>query len=71
MIDQGLAINPGLAAGWILAGRHETAPGEYSHALRLNPKDPESCRPEAGFGQINPVARQAERSFGSRVPHQQ
>jgi TolB-like protein len=81
MIDQGLAINPNLAAGWIsratlslMAGRHETAPGEYSRALRLNPKDPESYRPEAGLGAVHLLQGQYKEAldwFTKSLSHQQ
>jgi TolB-like protein/class 3 adenylate cyclase len=53
MVDQALAINPNLAAGWtnrgtlsIMRGRYQKAREEIAHALRLNPVDPEAFRPE-------------------------
>ena len=54
LTDQALAINPNLAAGWTnrgvissFLGQYETAILQLTEALRLNPKDPESFRPES------------------------
>jgi adenylate cyclase len=54
LTDQALAINPNLAAGWTnrgvissFLGQYETAIRQLTEALRLNPKDPESFRPES------------------------
>ena len=51
LIDQALAINPNLAAGWgnrglasVFLGQHEVAIEQTSRALRLSPLEPEAYR---------------------------
>ena len=57
MIDRALALNPNLAAawnasGWLrnMLGEPETAIEHLTHAIRLNPLDPEISWMQAGMG---------------------
>jgi tetratricopeptide (TPR) repeat protein len=56
MIDQSLSINPNLAVcwqfrGWVSVhlGQHDKAIEQITHALRLNPLDPDAYRSEGAM----------------------
>jgi TolB-like protein len=57
MIDRARNLNPNLAiawyaSGWLrnLLGEPETAIEHMAYAIRLSPRDPETCRMQAGMG---------------------
>jgi TolB-like protein len=78
LLDRALALDPNLAAAWLLSGylllwrgQPDAAIERFEHAMRLNPLDPEMFRMQAGMalahllaGRFDSASTWAEKAYG-------